>query len=150
MQVDTTYQRAMKFLKIFQKENKTPAVSNLYVAQTVDCDGNITSESYGFNVMTNYGMNQFFAGNNNFPQNLYIGNGSGAIHVTDQTLNSPITSVAATIQDGSVSYNYPLYYDSITGTVTTVMKYMTVWTKSCPHSISLQYPLSVQCQCWQR
>ena len=127
MQVDTTYQRAMKFLKIFQKENKTPSVSNLYVAQTVDRDGNITSESYGFNVMTNYGMNQFFAGNNNFPQNLYIGNGSGAIHVTDQTLNSPITSVAATIQDGSVSYNYPLYYDSITGTVTTVMKYMTVY-----------------------
>ena len=127
MQVDATYQRALKFLKKFQNTNQTTSVSNLYVAQTIDRDGNITSEHYGFNLMTNNGMTKFFTQTNDFPQNLYIGNGSGSIRITDTALNSPITTNAATIQNSSVSYDYPLYYDSITGIVTTVMRYRIVY-----------------------
>ena len=125
--IDPMYQRAMEFFKNFKMKNKFASISNLYVLQTVDRDGNVTCERYGLNIMTNYGMTQYFTSNGTFPTNVYIGNGSGSITYTNNSLNSPIVTTASTLASAVKSYDYPLYYDSITGTITTQMKYCEVY-----------------------
>lgn len=126
-QMDPKFQRLMEFAKNFKQTNKTSTISNLYVLQTVDRDGNVLDEKYGMNLFTNYGMSQYFVSKANFPTNLYIGNGAGSFNHTTNVLLSPIVTTAATSSSTAKSYNYPLYYDNIEGIITCVMKYMEVY-----------------------
>ena len=122
--VDPLYERAMEFAKNFKRHSKRPGISNLYVIQKKDLDGNVIDEKYGMNLMTDYGMSQFFVSAANFPTQLFVGNGSGSFNHTTNTLISAITNLAATNTSTTISYNYPLYYDNVAGLVTCVARYL--------------------------
>ena len=122
--IDEKFQRALEFAKRFNTKHDTAAISNLYVMQTVDRDGNITGEYYGRNVMTDYAMTQYFTNAGSWPTNLYIGNGAGTFDHTTNELLSPIVTSAATVTSSTRAYNYPLYYDAIGGNITCVCKYL--------------------------
>lgn len=122
--MDQMYKRALEFNSRFNKLNGTIGFSNMYVVQTIDENGNITSEHYGHNLMTNNGFNSFLGTNAGFPTGFYIGNGSGQETVTMTSLISPITTAGATVSDQRKVYTYPLYYDSTTGIITTMMRHM--------------------------
>jgi len=127
-QLDPKFQRAMEFAKNFKQKHRGTSISNMYVIQAIDRDGNVVDEKYGMNLMTNYGMTQYFVtASSAFPTNLYIGNGSGTFNHTTNTLLSPITTTAASIKSTTKSYAYPVYYDPIEGIVTTVVKYIDVY-----------------------
>ena len=126
--MDPKLQRAMEFAKKFQTNNRCASISNLYVVQVVDLDGNVIDEKYGMNLMTNYGMTQYFVDRSGaFPTNFYIGNGSGSFNHTTNSLLSPIITDPASSASTAKSYAFPVYYDSIQGIVTTVMQYMQVY-----------------------
>ena len=122
--VDPLYERAMEFAKNFKRHSKRPGISNLYVIQKKDLDGNVIDEKYGMNLMTDYGMSQFFVSAANFPTQLFVGNGSGSFNHTTNTLISAITNLAATNTSTTINYNYPLYYDNVAGLVTCVAQFL--------------------------
>ena len=96
--VDKLYERAMTFAKNkTSKEGSSAGISNLYVLQKIDKDGNVTGEYYGMNMMTDYGMNQYFLQNATFPTNIYIGNGTGSFNHTTNALLSAVTTTASTL-----------------------------------------------------
>ena len=90
MHMDPLFERAMQFGK---RKCPTTGLSNLYVAQTVDRDGNVTSETYGMNTFTNYGFEQYLNQNKSWPHNLYIGAGTdtSVSFMQTQELIDPIT-----------------------------------------------------------
>lgn len=107
--IDETYQRAIQFAK--NKQAKFgPGLSNLYVLKTIDREGNVTSEHYGMNVMTDYGAKKFFTDGNTWPTTIYIGNGTTAFNHTTNELVMPITTIGTTLSSDTKSYAYPLYY----------------------------------------
>lgn len=120
---DAMFQRAMEFAK-----NKKPSggLSNIYVIQKQDINGNVIDEFYGMNLMTDYGMEQYFVNTNKpaFPKSLYIGNGSGSFNHTTNTLLSPIITTSATVKNNTIDYSYPLYYDTDSKLITCVCKYL--------------------------
>lgn len=124
VKLDPLYSKAMEFLKNYNKTHKAHGMSNIYVIRKIDSNGNEIETYFCNNVITDYGMQQFFVNNVAFPTNLYIGNGSGTFNHTTNTLLSAITTIPATVSDSSKNYNYPLYYDSVSGLVTAVAKYL--------------------------
>ena len=123
--IDPLYQRAMEFAKNLQHHSDHHVgISNVYVLQTIDRDGNITDEKYGMNLMTDYGMTHYFVNTESFPTNIYIGNGSSAFDHTTNALVNPITSTASTLVTTTRDFNYPLYFDRTTGVITCTCKYM--------------------------
>lgn len=125
--LDPLYQRAMEFAKNYGRTNNMFGVSNLYVIQRKDRDGNVLEEKYGMNVMTDYGVSQYFVSSNTFPKTIYIGGGSGTISHTSSELLSPLTEIASTASDTSINYNYPLYYHELSGLITTVTRYVVAY-----------------------
>lgn len=127
-QLDPKFTRAMQFAQNFMRKHGKPSISNLYVIQRVDLDGNVIDEKYGMNLMTDYGLTTFFGnGLPAFPKNLYVGQGGGGTVTFDTTTNTlitPLTTTAATNSDTTIYYNFPMYYDNTTGIVTTVCQYL--------------------------
>lgn len=124
--LDPLYQRAMRFAK-----NKIAGahggLSNVYVIQKTNLDGDVVGEYYGMNLMTDFGMSQYFVANASFPTTIYIGNGTGTFNHTTNTLISPIVTTGSTLSDGTKSFNYPLYYDNISGLITCMSKFITAY-----------------------
>lgn len=121
---DEKYQRLMQFAK-----NKKPhgGLSNLYLIQKKDINGNLIDEYYGMNIMTDYGMSQYFVNNDTFPKNIYIGNGTGTFNHTTSELLSPITTTASTVSNQTIAYNYPLYYDEDSKLITCICRYLVAY-----------------------
>ena len=120
IQRDPIYERAIEFAKHYMKEHDTVGFSNMYVIRRLDADGNVLGEYYGMNLMTDYGMQQYFienGGANNFPQTIYFGNGVGAITVAENSLISQISNISSTLVSGTIMYDYPLYYAVETGLI---------------------------------
>lgn len=120
---DETFNRAMKFVDNFQPKHH--GVSNIYVFTSVDKDGNIVSEKYGMNLMTNTGFSAIYASGSSFAASsslrLYVGSGNSDITVNDTGLESQaFGGLAATftttsdkyipIDGTSKAYNYPMYF----------------------------------------
>ena len=129
--IDESFKRLMTFAK---NHRPNGGLSNMYIIKTVDEDGNITSENYGMNMMTDNGMSKYFKDKKDFPTNLYIGNGASSFDYTTKTLVNkiPYVEMAATVSDSTKAYNYPMYYDPAlgdgeNGIITCVMKYMTCY-----------------------
>ena len=119
----------MEFAKRFKKKHPNHlGLSNLYVIQKVDLEGNVT-EYYGMNLLTDYGMSQYFVAKQSFPTSIYFGNGSGSFNYTSNSLISPISNVPATVSDTSHSYAYPLYYsgENAGGIITCVCRWLTAY-----------------------
>jgi len=118
------YHKIMTFAKA-----KSPhgGFGNLYLARTIDRNGNVTSETYGMNMMTEYGMNQYFANSSkpDWPNYLYIGNGTDR---SQSQINDNMTGGhqlfsydtgehdVDNARDTTIDYQYPMYYYKISGT----------------------------------
>lgn len=112
---DVKFNNAMKFVKNFQ--NIHNGISNIYVFTTTDVDGNITSEHYGMNLMTNYGFKQIYSVGKSFNASnnlkLYVGSGVDDISVLSNSMeNISFNGLAATNTDTDKQYNYPMYYSA--------------------------------------
>lgn len=125
--LDPLYQRAMEFAKNHKRTNGNTGISNLYVLQLKDLDGKVVSEHYGMNMLTDYGMSQYFVNTNGFPTNIYIGNGSGTFNYETNTLLSTAIDIPSTISVNSRDYNYPLYYDKVSGLITCTTRYIVAY-----------------------
>lgn len=121
---DPMYYRAMKFANNYMKKHNHIGFSNLYVLQTVDRDDNVIDEKYGMNLMTDYGMEQYFGTSAGFPTTIYIGGGNQPITVGSSSLGSPLTTVGSTLDNSTVDYQYPTYYAIETGLVTVTARYI--------------------------
>ena len=126
---DATLDRAMVFAK---NHRPSGGLSNLYVIKLLDDDGNLIDEKYGMNLFTDYGIQKFLVDGTSFPNSLYIGNGSGTITRSSQSINSVIGGLTGAYSGtGNISYEYPLYYDpefgdgTQGGLITCVAKYKT-------------------------
>ena len=137
MQDIQIYQKLMQFA---QTKQSPLGLGNLYYMRTIDRDGNVTSESYGMNMFTNYGFSRYFSNNDSWPHYLYIGdneydatlsltaNNSGSGHKLfhQETLQHDLDSARNT----TIDYNYPMWYYEIPGSnptkgiVTLVCKFM--------------------------
>lgn len=125
--MDQLYVRAMKFAKNFNQRHHTSGISNIYVIRKLNQDGDVVGEYYGHNLLTDVGMSGFFLTGGyggNFPTQLYIGNGTGNYNVTMSSIVSPVSLTAATVSDSTINYQYPLYYDSYSGLITVICRYM--------------------------
>lgn len=130
---DTALDRAMVFAKNHRPDG---GLSNLYTIKLINSDENIIDEKYGMNLFTDYGMQQFFVENENFPTKLYVGNTVDARYTTmnsaDHAIYQPIPDLTdASYRSGSPNYDYPLYFapeygdGSQGGLITCIMKYGT-------------------------
>lgn len=112
------------------KYGRYPDGHNMYILESYDREGNKTAEAYGLNVLTNTGMTRNFGSDVNSGNiitsitKLFIGSGTTDPTPTDTTLETPITTTAATTSknDNGVSqYGYlarfPMTYDSDTDTL---------------------------------
>ena len=126
--IDPKLERAMKFAQNFMRKHGNAPLSNLYVIQRKDRDGNVLEEKYGMNLVTDYGITTYFASMYNwFPQNLYVGQGGGgsaSFDTTTNTLITPLSTVAATVTDAVNYHGLPMYYDRSTGLVTAVCQFL--------------------------
>lgn len=127
MATDVLFERAMEFAK---HKRQSAGMSNIYVMQTIDRDGNITSETYGMNTFTNYGFEQFFNSNVTWPRYMYIGQGGDEDNpnfLTSPQLIDPITTSRDndSLRNTTIDYKYPMYYDATSGIISCVCKFQT-------------------------
>jgi len=127
------YQRAVSFAKNYNKKHPIHrGFSNIYVARLVDEEGNVVDEKYGMNLLTDYGLTQYFtASTSEFSSNnFYVGQGSGQnFDYSSSSLLSALQT-AATKDNTTAKYDYPLYFlepqgDS-PGLVTCICRFMQV------------------------
>lgn len=114
---DKTFERGMEFVK--NMNTIRPGISNLYVFTLTDKDGNIKDEKYGMNLMTNRAMLDIYSSNENFTPSssikLYVGQGTGTITPEVNYINTSevcFGGLAATNNDTSKDYTYPLYFSA--------------------------------------
>ena len=105
MPIDPLYQKAMKFVENMKYKFQNHGISNIYVLQTIDQNGKVTDEKYGMNLMTDYGMSQYFVSRQAFPTKLYIGNGSGSFNQSTNVLINAITTTASTSSNTTKAFN---------------------------------------------
>lgn len=123
--MDDSYQLMSQFMNNIH--DKQIGMGNIYVAKVVDKNGNVKDVKFGKNMMTDYGMQQYFIENKSYPTYLYIGHGSTAIgfnHTTHELVDP--YDCEATVVNGTPAYGYPMYYDKISGLVTVVCRAMQV------------------------
>lgn len=110
------------------KYGRYPDGHNMYILESYDREGNKTTEAYGLNVLTNTGMTYNFGSNSGqiivSNTKMFIGSGETDPTPEDTTLESPITTTAATISTndkGVLQYGYlarfPMTYDADTDTI---------------------------------
>lgn len=122
--IDDKFKKVMQFVKNKKALSKSNGISNLYIIQKIDENNNIVDEYYGENLMTDYGMTQYFISNVTFPTTIYIGNGTGSFNSSTSALLSPITTVGSTLSNSTKSFSYPMYFDNVSGLITCITKYM--------------------------
>lgn len=144
--LDDSYIRMMEFAKSHRPRG---GLSNLYLIKRIDSDGNVTGEFYGMNMMTDYGMEQYFIQNATFPTNLYVGHGSITFDYTTNVLSEKIPNVTmpATVSNSTKYYNFPMYYepaleDNESGLITCVMQYMVCYLPENIDGISNEFSIT--------
>ena len=117
-------------------KTKRDGISNIYVFETTDLDGNITDIKYGMNLMTNTGFNAIYKTGSSFALSdslhLYLGNGVSNFDKTTSRMESPIFGgLAATNSNTSKDYAYPIMYSrgqtSDTGLITLISRFGIVY-----------------------
>lgn len=151
--MDDSYQLMSQFMNNIH--DKHIGMGNIYVAKVVDKNGNIKDVKFGKNMMTDYGMQQYFIENKSYPTYLYIGHGSTAIgfNHTTHALVDPY-DCEATVVNGTPAYGYPMYYDKISGLITVVCRAMQVkfplTIDGIPDAISItEYGIGYKANSWE-
>ena len=117
-------------------KDKKNGVSNVYIFETVDRDGNTTDIKYGMNLMTNNGFNKIYKQNTTFALSnsvhLYVGEGSDPIVKTMSTMTHVLFGgLAATNDDTAKDFAYPIMYhpgqESNTGLITLISRFGIVY-----------------------
>lgn len=120
--MDDSYKLALEFMNNLSE--KHAGFGNIYVIKRYDKDKNLLDVKFCKNLMTDYGFEQFFMNESDFPTNMYVGYGSIDIPITHvtKTMNNVLTDNTPTAKAG-VDYAYPLYYDNISGLITTICRF---------------------------
>lgn len=144
--LDDSYNRMIEFAKNHRQHG---GFSNLYLIKRIDPEGNVTGEFYGMNMMTDYGMDQYFIKNGSFPTKLYVGQGSNEFNYVTQTLSEKIPDVtmAATVSDTSKYYNFPMYYDPVlidseSGIITCMMQYLVCYLPTNINNVTGEFSIT--------
>lgn len=116
-----TLKKVMSFCNNIKKKKNINALGhNIYILQTRDQNDNVVSEAYAANLLTTNGFRRYYDstnyGKNTNTKNLYIGTGTTAPTIADTTIETPVTSTAATELTTTVS-SYPIIYDTTTDLV---------------------------------
>ena len=116
-----SYQLMTEFMK--NLHDRKQGIGNIYVAKVVDKNGNVKDVKFGKNMMTDYGMTQYFINNQAWQPYLYIGHGSTSIgfNHTTHVLVDPYDCEATNVNT-TPAYGYPLYYDNVSGLITVVCR----------------------------
>ena len=96
-------------------KDKRPGVSNIYIFETTDSDGNVTDVKYGMNLMTNAGFNAIYKTGSSFALSdsvkLYVGEGVSNFDKTTSRMETPLFGgLAATNTNTGKDYAYPIMY----------------------------------------
>jgi hypothetical protein len=135
----TTEFEKYKRLMQFAKTKATPqGLSNLYLLQTIDPDGNVVDEAYGMNMMTNHGFFQYFQQEVSWPHYVYLGDYTGTREssaLIGGTIDGKLYQRIGNFHDEdslrntTIDYDYPMYYyeyegsNPAAGIVTCVCKF---------------------------
>ena len=100
------------FIRNFQRQNHTPGISNVYVVETYNKNGERTNRCYGMNLMTDLGFIKRYSEGVDFPSNLYVGNGTDeTFSKTSNVMMSVLfDGLAATVDDKTRNHAIPLFY----------------------------------------
>lgn len=132
MKLDNRIKNVYEFAKNYQSKHNTIGVSNIYLIETYDVEGNKTSESYGMNLMTDYGFKCRYSNGTAFPQKVYVGEGTDtSFDKTSSTMLSVLFSgLVATTVDTTIYYNFPMFYSKGEnlgdGLITTIAQFIKV------------------------
>lgn len=121
--MDDSYDLMLEFMKNVSM-NKM-GMGNIYVIKRFSKDGELLDVKFCKNMMTDYGISQFFISDKTFPSKLFIGDSAegGFNHTTCAILSPIITDgFSATNTSSNPNYAYPLYYDKVSGLVTAVAR----------------------------
>ena len=114
---------------------KRQGISNLYLFETVDRNGNVTDTKYGMNLMTNVGFDDIFIQNKTFALSntvgVFVGTGTGEIYRTSYEMGDvAFQALKATNIDVNKDYEFPIMYNEgaqpNTGLITLICKFGSV------------------------
>ena len=90
----------------------------VYHIETIDINGNKTGEAFALNLMTNYGVNRMFSNVNDTGYfYIFIGTGTEAPTLDNNTIRTPFITSSATMMDTNVT-QYPSKYNKKTHILT--------------------------------
>lgn len=113
-------------------KDKRPGISNIYVFETTDSDGNVTDVKYGMNLMTNSGFNAIYKSGSTFALSdsvkLYVGEGVSNFDKSTSYMETPLFGgLAATNSNTNKDYAYPIMYfrgtEPNTGIITLISRF---------------------------
>ena len=117
-------------------KDKHPGVSNIYIFESVDENGNVTDTKYGMNLLTNKGFNDIYKAHNTFALSssvkLYVGSGVSNFDKTTSSIETPLFGgLAATNSNVNKDYAYPIIFSrgeqSNTGIITLISRFGIVY-----------------------
>ena len=131
--MDNKFQKLNEF--IHNMKFKHEGISNVYLFETVDADGNVTDTKYGMNLMTNIGFAAIYKNAATFDMsamNLYVGTFTGEITVGNTAIiDLAFQGLAATKSNNTKDYEFPIIYapglESDTGIITLVSRFGIVY-----------------------
>lgn len=113
-------------------KNKRPGISNIYIFESVDRDGNVDDIKFGMNLMTNTGFNAIYKTGSAFALSdsvkLYVGAGHSNFDKTIAYIETPLFGgLAATNKTTAKDYAYPIMFSrgtaDDTGIVTLISRF---------------------------
>ena len=134
MDKNKQFQQIQNFIS--NMKDKHPGVSNIYIFESVDENGNVTDTKYGMNLLTNKGFNDIYKAHNTFALSssvkLYVGSGVSNFDKTTSSIETPLFGgLAATNSNVNKDYAYPIIFSrgeqSNTGIITLISRFGIVY-----------------------
>ena len=140
MDKNKQFEHVLNFVQAMK--SKRAGISNIYVFETTDRDGNVTDVKYGMNLMTNTGFNAIYKSGSSFALrnaensdpgvHLYLGSGVSNFDKTTSYIETPLFGgLPATNSNTSKDYAYPIIFSrgqqANTGIITFVSRFGIVY-----------------------
>ncbi len=107
-------ERLPENIRRFMSNIKDGRLHNIYYIRSVDKDGNITSEAYGKNLLTDYGLRRITSSIGDHPDHVYISSNNTTPALSDTTMTNLFTT-SDPANSKTSSEEYDIEYDSNTG-----------------------------------